>query len=288
MSDMNSTLDDADDPGGADSERIVQSAAITEIEFLVRSAHRVAALDALVERPQSRADLLALTAASPSTIARMLCEFEQRHWIERDGHRYRATQLGVFVASGLAELLDRIETEQQLRDVWHSLPSEECGFTLETVADAVVTVAETDDPYCPVNRFVSLLKETNRFRFAGVNMALVEPCKDEFRQRIVNGMQTEIINLPSVARYVLSTYPEHCSEPIETGNLTVQTHTDLPVSGICLFDDCIAISAYNHDSGTVQALIDTDAPEARQWAESTYASYRREARPFVPGPTVPH
>lgn len=66
----------------------------------------------------------------------------------------------------------------------------------------------------------------------------------------------------------------------ESGNLTVLLYEDLPPYGISIFDDRIAISGYNPDSGTVQMLIDTDAPEMREWAESIFEPYRREARPL--------
>ncbi|WP_207591723.1 transcriptional regulator FilR1 domain-containing protein [Halomontanus rarus] len=254
---------------------------IDDIEFLARSDHRVTALVALAERPRSRADLQELTEASTSTIGRTLREFEHRRWIRRDGHQFEATQLGAFVASGMQDLIELIETEQTLRDVWQWLPPEASGFTLEMGTDAVVTEASIDDPYGPVNRFASLLRETDRFRFVGFDVALLEPCKDELSRRIVDGMDTEIIDPPSVARYIISTYSEHCAEPLESGHLTVRLHDDLPAYGVSLFDDRIGISGYNANSGTVQVFLDTDAPDAREWAESTYDSYRREARPLA-------
>ena len=254
---------------------------LDDVEFLARSEHRVTVLAALASRPRSRADLLETTGASASTIGRTLREFEERRWLSRDGHQFAATQLGAFVAAGMQELIERIETEQKLRDVWQWLPTEASGFTIEIGSGAVVTDAEADDPYAPVNRFVSLLRRTDRFRFAGYDVALLEPCKDELSRRIIDGMHTEIIDPPSVSRYILSTYREHCSEPLESGNLLVRLHDDLPSYGLGLFDDRIAVSGYDPDSGTVQVLLDTDAPRAREWAESTYESYRREARPLT-------
>ncbi|QLK25908.1 MarR family transcriptional regulator [Natrinema zhouii] len=259
----------------------VTSSPLDEIEFLARSDHRVTALEALAARPQSRSDLRELTGVSRSTVGRTLREFEDRRWIRREGHQYEATQLGGFVASGMRELIDRLETEQKLRDVWQWLPIEASGFSIEMGADAVVTVARTDDPYRPVNRFVSLLRETDQFRFVGFDLALLEPCKDELARQIVNGMETEIIDPPRVARHILSTYPEHCSGPRESGNLAVRLHDELPPYGIALFDHRIGISGHSPDSGTVRVLIDTDAPETREWAESTYESYRRDSRPLV-------
>ncbi|WP_101295652.1 helix-turn-helix transcriptional regulator [Halegenticoccus soli] len=253
---------------------------IDDVGYLARSEHRAPTLVALSARPRSRSELWELTGVSSSTIRRTLREFESRNWIRRNGYRYETTQLGAFVADAMEELLDRVETERKLRDVWNWIPSEESGFTIEMCSDAVVTVAEPDDPYAPVNRFASLLRKTNGFRFVGFDVALLEPCKDALRERIVDGMETEIIDPPSVARYILSTYPEHCSEPLESGNLTVLLHDGLPPYGIGFFDDRIAVSCIDQDSGTVRALIDTDAQAAREWAESTYERYRREARPL--------
>lgn len=250
---------------------------LEDIEFLARSEHRVTALAALARRPQSRADLLEKTKASPSTIGRTLREFEKRQWISKDGNNFEATELGRFVASGMQDLIKLVDTEQRLRDVWHWLPTEASDFTIEMAADAVVTDAKANDPYGPVNRFVSLLEETDHFRFVGYDVPLLEPCKDVLRQQILDGMQTEVIDPPKAAKYILSTYEEHCSEALESGNLTVRVHEALPPYGISLFDDRIAVSCYNPDSGTAQVLLDTDAPEAREWAESTYESYRREA-----------
>ncbi|WP_222919846.1 MarR family transcriptional regulator [Natrinema sp. SYSU A 869] len=260
----------------------VTNSPLDDIEFLARSEHRVTALDALVRRPQSRDDLREMTGVSKSTIRRTLREFEARHWISRNGHRYEATQLGTFVASGMRELISRFETEQKLRDVWQWLPNEASGFSIEMGTDAVVTVARSDDPYRPVNRFASLLRETDRFRFVGFDLALLEPCKDELARRISNGMDTEIIDPPSVAKHILSTYPEHCSGPRESGHLTVRLHDDLPPYGVAILDHRIGISGHSPESGTVRVLIDTDTPEAREWAESMYESFRRESRPLTP------
>ena len=258
-----------------------KSSPLEDIEFLARSVHRATALDALARRPQSRADLLAITGVSQSTMGRTLREFEERNWIQRDGAEYEATPSGAFVASGMRELVDRVRTEQTLRNVSDMLPDEESGFTLEMVSDAVVTVADADDPYRPVNRFLALVRETEQFRFAGFNVALLQPCKDELCRQIVEGMRSEIIDPPNVVQYIRSSCPDQFSETLDNGDLTIRVHDDLPAYGIGIFDDRIAISGYDPTSGTVKVLVDTDAPEAREWAEAEYERYRRET------PTLP-
>ena len=211
---------------------------VDDIGYLTRSEHRVHALVALTVRPRSRSELWEMTGVSSSTIRRTLSEFEERNWIRKDGYRFETTELGAHVASAMADLIEQFETERALRDVWEWLPGEECGFTLEMCADAVVTVADADDPYAPVNRFLSLVRETDRIRFVGSDLALFEPCKEEFCQRVIDGMETEIIDPPNAARYI------RCCHDPETGALV--------------------------------AVVDTDDPEAREWAESIYETYRRQ------------
>lgn len=257
-----------------------------DIAFLTRADHRLAALAALADRPLVRADLGETVGVSPSTVCRTLREFETRHWVRKRGHRYEATQLGAFVAFETLGLIDRLETERELRDVWPMLPTGEGELRLEALAGAVVTLAAADDPYRPINRFVSLLEATGEFRVAGLELGLLEPCKDDFRQRVVEGMRTEIIDSSSAAKHVLSTYPDHCVDPIESGNLTVLLCDDLPTYGLCLFDERVGISGHNPD-GTVRALVDTDAPAVREWAESTYGTYRETARPLTIERAVP-
>ncbi len=254
---------------------------IDDIGYLARSEHRIPTLVALTARPRSRSELWEMAGVSSSTIRRTLTEFEERDWIRKDGYKYEATQTGAFVASAMVDVVDRVEVEQELRDVWRWLPDEDSGFTIDMCSDAVVTVADADGPYRPVNRFVSLLEETNQFRFGGFDVALLEPCKDELCERIIDGMQVELINPPRVAEHMRSTSPDLFSDALESGNLTIRLHDDLPSYGVSIFDDRVAISGYDSDGVTVRVLVDTDAPDAREWAESTYETYRRET------PTVP-
>ncbi len=253
--------------------------AFSDIKFLSCSEHRVAVLVALAERSRSRSDLQTLTGASPSTIGRLLSAFETRNWVTRERHRYKATQLGTFVATGITELIERMETERELRDVWEWLPPDVSGLPIEVISAGVVTVADADEPYRPATRFVSLLRETDRFRFVGTDIALIGPCIDEVARLIVDGMRTEVVHPANASRAIRSIYPEQDAEALESDYFTHWWHDDLPPYGVCLFDDRVAITGYDAGSGAVRVLIDTDAREAREWAESVYESYRREARP---------
>lgn len=269
-----STIDD-DHWHGSDSP-------IDDVAYLTRSEHRVRALDVLTTRPRSRSELCELTGASSSTVRRTLREFEDRAWIRRDGHRYEITQLGAFVAAGVEELIDRVETERKLRDVWEGLPNEDGDFAIEMWSDAIVTTPTRGDPYAPVNRFESLLRETTEVRFVGAEIALIEPCTDAFLQLADHGRDVAVIQRPSCTEYVRSTYPEWYSAALERRELTVLEYDDQPSSGIGLFDHRIVVSCYDRYSGAVRAVIETDGAKAREWAESVFSFYRAVARPLVP------
>ena len=253
---------------------------IDDIAYLTRSEHRTPTLVALTERPRSRSELCELANVSSSTMRRTLGEFEDRTWIHKEGYQYVATCLGEAIASGMEDLLDRVETEQTLRDVCHLLPDEVIEFTIEGSSETTVVVADHNAPYRPVSRFRSLLLGTDRFQFLGVDLALLEPCREEFRRRILDGMQAEIINPPGAARYILSTYPELCTDILESGNLNPLVHDDVPSYGISFFDDRIAVNDYDPDKAGVDVLIDTDTLTAHEWAESVYTTYKSEARPL--------
>lgn len=255
---------------------------IGDIAYLARSRHRVPTLVALTDRPRSRSELCELTGVSSSTIRRTLDEFEDRIWIRKDGYRYTATRLGEVIASGMETLIERVETERKLRTVWQWLPEEVGEYPLETWAAMDVTVAEPDAPYRPVNRFESLLRETNELRFVRPEIAMMEPCFDVLRQQVDEGVEVVLVDRARSHAYFLSTYPERSSEMMRRDNFTVLEHDDLPPHGIGLLDERVAISCYERDSGTVHALIDTDVAAVREWAQSVFETYTSEARPVDP------
>ena len=255
---------------------------IGDVAYLTRTEHRVTALIALTERPRSRSELCELTGVSSSTMRRTLDEFDDRIWVRKDGYQYVATRLGEVIASGMEDLLERAETERRLRDVWHWLPDEVGEFSIETWAALTVTVAEPDRPYRPVNRFESLLREVSTVRFLRPEVALMEPCFDVLGQLIDDGVDVTLIDRPNCHTYFLSTYPERSRELLEQDNFTVLEHDELPPYGVGLLDEHVVISCYEHGSGTVQAVVDTDVPAVLEWAQSVYERYPPDARPVEP------
>ncbi|MDZ7687732.1 MAG: transcriptional regulator [Halobacteriales archaeon] len=256
---------------------------IEEIEFLARSEHRMGVLGVLADGSCNRHELCESTGASSPTIGRILSDFENRQWTVRDGSAYELTPLGEFVADRFDDLHRAMETEREIRDVWEYIPSELNGFTFEMVSEANITVVEPGDPYGPANRCASLYRETKWLR--GFDAALTAPHHfEELYRQIIDGMDTEIILPPDVSENITSTYPHEADGVISSDSFTLWLNDDLPLYRVLIYDDRVGIGGYDSDSGVLQVYVDTDATEAREWAESTFESYRRKSRCLTPDP----
>lgn len=151
-------------------------------------------------------------------------------------------------------------------------------LVLEPFVDATVTVAEPDDPYKPVERFIALVGESDSFR--GFNTTHMAPLiLGEFHQQAFEKTDTEIIYLPHIVENFFETYPERAREAIDRGHLALRTRDELPY-GLALFDERVGIGGYEETTGLVQVFVDTNAPIACEWAERVYASVRADSNPL--------
>ncbi len=256
--------------------------AIQAIEFLARSEHRVATLEALSERRRDRRDLRAVTGASDPTIGRAVRDFEDRSWIVRDGPYYEVTPLGEFVTDRFFELLDGMRTGETLREVWQWLPREMEGFAVEYFEDAVVAYPGPNYPYAPVERVTHLLESTDSIRGLGTTI-YKSGNLDVFCRRVIEGMETEYVYSLSILRAIVDWNPELTARAFECDNCTVFVHDALPDDDRCglnVMDDCIGLCGHDPETAQLEAVIDTASPEAREWAEAVYEQCRAEARPF--------
>ncbi|WP_114578417.1 winged helix-turn-helix domain-containing protein [Saliphagus sp. LR7] len=255
---------------------------IEEIEFIASSKHRVEVLDILAESGWDRADLQSMTGAHASTIGRVLGDFEERRWLERSGPTYELTPLGAFVAERFADLRGAMETEGRLRDVWRWLPREMEGFSVDLFADAVVAYPGPGYPYEPVERVVQLVEESDAMWGLGATM-FKAVANEAFCRAALDGMDVEYVYSPAVLAATVGWNSDLFEEAAARDHCTVLVHDALPDRtrcGIDIFDDRVGICCHDAETRALRAWIDTDAPEAREWAQSIFERYRREARPI--------
>jgi len=253
---------------------------LDDIEFLARSPHRVEVLNALAERPQSRADLRALTGMSSSTIGRMLGEFENRNWISREEHQYEATQLGSFVAEGVMTLVGRMETEQKLRDVMQWFPSDEVDFdVVGSLRDAEIVVPTESDPTAPIRHAGKQLHTGRRLRFLTTQVTV--SYFDSIREAVVrNGMTVEGVVTPAaydILRNDTSIGAVY-QDLYDSDDAAFFVTDDVPLI-VQIIDDTVGVGLVD-GAKNPRGLVCSDDETLHRWAVDTFETCCDGAEPI--------
>lgn len=251
---------------GAETERLVQ---------VLRHRHVFAVLR---EDDLERRELEERVGVSRATSHRYVRTLEDLGLAARQNGVVTLTDLGRDIADAVANFETDVVPRLQLGPLVDVMGEVSPPVDLDAFVDATITSAGAGDPYAPLTRFVSLVQETDTLR--GINTCRIAPTyMEEFRERILDGMQTELIDLPEMNRDIMRRYPEKCVQVCVSGNLTLWVHgpQDVLPFGLVLFDERIAVGVYDTATGTLTELIDTDAPTARSWAEDVYDAYKAES-----------
>ena len=232
-------------------------------------------LEALLDEPLDRGEIEDRLDVSRATSHRFTRWLDEQGLVVKESGRFRLTGRGVSIAEEVLRFEATVGTAHRLAPLLDVICEDHREFVVEPFVDATVTVAEPDDPYAPVERFVSLVASSETFR--GFNTTHMAPLViGEFHRTVFDDTDTEIIYLPSVVERLVETYPERASDAIERGHLTLRTRDDLPY-GLALFDDRVGLGGYDEDTGLMEVFVDTDSPIAREWAERVYASVRADS-----------
>lgn len=247
-----------------------------DTERLIELVRRRPVLEALREEgAMDRRGLEQHLEVSKSTVHRFTRSLRDHDLIERIGGEFALTPLGEVCAEEVVGFGTAIDTARELAPVLRAASAHGVEIEIEMFADATVTTAAPGNPYRPVNRFMSLLGETDTLR--GLDPASINPLHlDEVHERIVGGMATDAVFPPAVVEELLTSNPDRAKRAFESGNLILRTHEDLPF-GLTLCDDRVGVGIYSDDTGLLQLYADTDAPDAREWGETVYEDYRAEA-----------
>lgn len=235
-------------------------------------------LEALLERPLNRREIEECLGVSRATSHRFTQRLDELGLVTKVDSRFRLTGQGETIAEEVLRFETNVQTANRLSPLLDCVCEEHREFVIESFVDASVTVAAPDDPYRPVERFISLVRESETFH--GFNTTHMAPLVlGEFHQQVFEETETEMIYLPHIAETLFESYPERATEAIECGHLTLRTRDELPY-GLAIFDEHVGIGGYDETTGLMQVFVDTKATVAREWAEHVYASVRADSEPF--------
>ncbi len=140
-------------------------------------------------------------------------------------------------------------------------------------------------PYEPVERLTQLIEGTTRMRgFDGIVFKSIN--NEAVCRAVIDGMELEFVYSPTALEKTLAWNPERVMEAASRENCHVYVHDELPDRSRCglgIVDDRAGICCHDAETGALTAVIDTDAPAAREWAIATFERIRDEAEPVDPG-----
>ncbi|SEO73251.1 Predicted transcriptional regulator, contains HTH domain [Halogranum amylolyticum] len=259
--------------GDTPSERTAR----LDTDELVDVVRHRSVLELLFDGPRDRRDIEAALGVSRATSHRFTRWLEDNDLAERVDGRFVLTGKGQVVAESTLRFERNLVTAGRLAPLLDAICEDHQEFVVEPFADATVTVPTPSDPYAPVTRFLSLLRDSETFR--GFNTTHMVPPSTATPDPVFEGRDVELIYLPDVVERLRTDDPERFDAALEAGSLTLHTRSALPY-GLAVFDDRVGIGGYDEETGAMRVFVDTDATIAREWAERVYDSYRRHSTPL--------
>jgi predicted transcriptional regulator len=259
----------------------MKSASEAETDQLIQVLRHRHVFGELKREALERRELEDRLGVSRATSHRYVRTLEEMGLIEQIDGAFVLTELGEDIASAVATFDAAVTTRLRLAPMFAVVHNVTPPVEIATFADASVVSVEYGDPYAPLTRFVSLVQETETL--CGINTCRIAPTyMEEFQGRILDGMKTELIDLPQITEDIMESYPEKCVQVCVSGYLTLWMHEardSLPF-GLVLFDDRVGIGLFDTKKGTLESFIDTDETAAVEWATEVYDQYKSESVPL--------
>lgn len=259
-------------------ERLDETDDRLDTDFLGDIVRHGPVLEALLEGPMDRREIEDRLDVSRATSHRFVHWLDDQDFVEKVDGRLRLTGQGEAVAEEVLRFEANVRGAERLSPLLEAVCEDHQEFVIEPFTEATVTVANPDDPFSPVRRFVGLLEESSTLR--GFNTTHMVPLGFEaFHRQVFDETDTELIYLPSAVETLFSEYPQQAQAAVEQDHFAVRTRDDLPY-GLAVLDERVGIAGYDEVTGLMRVFVDTDATIAREWAEQVYASVRSDSDPL--------
>lgn len=256
------------------------------VEFLAGSENRVETLvalrDAGVADQRSIADSV---DASRRTVKRTLDALEERGWVvvENSTGPYRITALGELVLDAYLDVTDRLSAADRLGPFLQRIPTDEFDLDPLTLEDAEIIVRGENQPYAPMDRVLEVRRDASTIR--EVADIIQADSAAQLRERVENGELTATVVLEASVLDAVEEndgYAEEFEAALASDGATFyQYEGDVPfVFG--LMDDTVVMGVTD-DMGIPDAVVVSDTPDVRDWAERRFEAFRGESNRILPG-----
>jgi predicted transcriptional regulator len=249
------------------------------VEYLSRSPVRVRLLAALRAGPVTRAELRDRLDVARTTVGRNVDRMAGLGWIEETPEGPRLTALGAFVVAEFRDLLDAFAVGDDLAPLLERIPADEFDLDPARLADARVTVATDAQPLAPIDRVTTIRADSDSLR--ELSSVVVADSAEQVRERVASAGPDATVEVVLEAATVETArsnpdYRETFEAAVEADPIDVYRYDGSFPFLLALFDDRIALGVTD-ERGTPVALVESDEPAVRTWAERRYEAYRADA-----------
>lgn len=227
----------------------------------------------------TRAEIQTTLNVSRSTAHRIINRFESMGVIEHENDRYRLTPLGNVVAAETERATSTVAVANRLTPLLEPFEAADERVELDVFENASVTAPEPADPYRPLRRLLSLVKETSRIR--ELSPTTPEPAyQSALLERVRDGLQAAVVYPASVVDHLRRQADTELRAIVDTHGLDLRVGT-LPGFRLILADEHVYLGGYNDASTQLKVVADTDSPAAVEWAEHVFRTRWENATPLA-------
>ena len=261
---------------------------VEPIAYLSRSENRLEILEALTETiPKPGLDppgynpreLRTLTGASEATVSRVLTEFQERGWAERNAQgEYTATPLGQSMAIEFTPLLDSMAAIQNLGDAVALLPLNELSIRMHHFRDATVVRPEGPSTL-EMSRYLLELTDESSTMYSLGYIAVTQDAMDLTTEQTVSGeLDPVYVQARSVREYRQtspdqSEYREQIRSQMEAG-AELYTYDGHVPCNLWVFDETVVIENSQVEGSQNGTMIESQNETVREWALEMFGRYR--------------
>lgn len=258
------------------------SNAFEPIRFLTQSRNRIRILQTVMEKEVcSRRECQQRLDISRTTIQRNLDAMEERGWVRETVDGYTLTTSGKHLVTNFGEFAESVQRIHRLQSFLQRVPPREFTVDIRHLDDAEITVASPTDPYAPVERQADRLRTAEEFRLCtdvlGRNLF-----EDICRRATSRGCEGELVLTAGALETLRSdpSYADLYADLTDADRIRLYEYPEELSYALGIIDGWVQISVED-ERNRFQALVETDSPRLREWAEKRYAAHRQQAEPVA-------
>lgn len=258
------------------------AAAEDELAFLLRSGNRTELLLALGgTQPLDRYDLEGRLDASRRTVTRALDALNERGYVRETDEGYSLTAFGRAVAEAYRDCRRQVALAAEYRPLLEHLDTRLFDIDPELLEGAELTVASETSPFVVLNRTLELREGASRIREAapGIEKRSVEQLASRLRHG--SGLEMEVVLPPDAVETVAEADAFAGDHAVARDSEAVEFYVaPEPFSVfVGVMDDTAALAT--GEDGEPLALVESDRPAFREWAEARLDEFRDAATPLT-------